>query len=42
MSDPESPLSLWRVIEFVVAIAILLLIAGSWAYGVLSRAWFGS
>lgn len=42
MGDPEPPLSIWRVLEFLMAVAILLLFAGSWVYGVLDRAWFGS
>lgn len=42
MGEPEPPLSVGRVIEFIVAVLILLALAGSWLYGLLGRAWFGS
>ena len=45
MGAPEPPFSILRVLECIVAVAILLLIAGSWVFTVLvvlGRAWFGS
>ena len=41
MTEPEPP-SVLRIIEFIVATVILLGLLGSWLYGFIGRAWFGS
>jgi len=42
MTEPEPPVSVLRVIEFIVAALLLLLLGASWLYGLLGRAWFGA
>jgi len=42
MSESEPPLSILRVIEFIVCVVILGMLAASWFWWLLGRAWFGS
>ena len=42
MTEPEPHLSALRVLEFVIALVILLGLLGAWVYGLIGRAWFGA
>ena len=42
MTEPEPPMSVFRVLEFVIAAVILLGLLAAWVYGLIGRAWFGA